>query len=77
MTGIIFKLESEIEVEGMGQFKLELCDACAAALRVILRTRGAEAMAEAAGDLLCDGCKRKIPGYDPRRRLAINLKRVH
>jgi hypothetical protein len=47
------------------QIKIELCEACAAKLRVLVAERGQEAMARAVGPLIakCAQCRPQLPGY--------------
>jgi len=54
--------------------KIDLCEVCAAKLRVILREHGAEAMAMAVGEILCDHCRAKVPGYTVGKTLVTSLK---
>jgi hypothetical protein len=57
-------------------FKLDLCNDCAAKLETILRSRGEDAMAESLGDVLCEGCLARVPGYEPDRKLVGKMKRT-
>lgn len=57
-------------------FKLNICQACAAKLRGILRERGEDAMAEAIGETLCQSCLRRVPGYGAGQRLVTQRKRT-
>ena len=57
-------------------FKLNLCQQCAAKLRTILQVRGEDAMAAAVGDVLCDDCYAKVPGYARGLRLTVRLKKT-
>jgi len=54
--------------------KVPLCPSCAAQLRVVLAERGETAMARAIGDVLCETCRARVPGYVPGKRLVTYLK---
>lgn len=56
------------------QFRLDLCQACAAKLRRILKEQGEKEMGRRLGGALCGPCKRKIPGHQPGRELVTVFK---
>lgn len=64
------------EILSPGVARLYLCGTCAANLRIIRDAHGSAAMAAAIGDILCDPCKRRVPGYQPGQRLVVKLKAV-
>jgi hypothetical protein len=56
--------------------KISICLDCAAKLRDVRDAQGEEAMAAAMGEILCEGCLSRVPGYEPGRRLEVVLKKT-
>lgn len=56
------------------QFRLDVCEACAAKLRAVLAAQGEKAMARAIAGVLCPACLSKIPGYQPGQWLVSTFK---